>query len=536
MENDHGSISEQLLPYELFLKTVENCGISLFWDIDEDCDPEDTIFVHIEDTPDCAIEIDPFLEHMDIFMAFGYYDFSSWERENSNCLEEIEEDTYVRLLERRFESFLAENSTQRVSVWDDGCYMCRGYTARVGFQKCECSTEIIQEFLVFVRLFNSQYGSMDRESLQKEAIGSIAKAYGFSIKTLPFSICSRVDAVFSEELLDRSPTIYDGQEHILIHAAGRNSAISKSHWKMVSEIVDNVECYDDRSYFSDGKFLSVCTSTLFFQLPCQKGAEYSEELLIKKKLGLFLPFASDSMRQVIGAIDSQFSSNCPLVFTEGKTDWIHINHAWQQLASDEASKIKLHEYEKEAEMGNAELLNMCRALSKMDNPAPRIMLFDRDDQSINKQVLHNGSFRDWGNRVYSLILPVPPHRQSTPNICIEHFYTNEEIKTEQLISGVYRRLYLGDEFDSLGRAPQLNKLCHQTRLCGPGKISIIDSGVYDFSESAAVNYAMSKAAFAELFSSREISREAAIAFSSLLEAIRAVLDFDQKQYKSMRKH
>ena len=33
------------------------------------------------------------------------------------------------------------------------------------------------------------------------------------------------------------------------------------------------------------------------------------------------------------------------------------------------------------------------------------------------------------NKVFSFVLPVPKNRKNTPNICIEHLYSDEEIKT-----------------------------------------------------------------------------------------------------------
>ena len=532
MENVSGNTVDHVNAYELFLESIEKEGISIYWD-DDVIDPEDTICFFLDDVPECAVELDPHLAYMSIFMEFGYHDFSRWERENNSCEEEIEEDTYSWLLEQRFHSFLSSHSKHEVSVWDDGCYMCRGYSARVGYQQCECSVEIIREFIRDVDDFWAEYGSLDREKLQNDVIKAVAKKHGFSIKTLPFLVCPKSDVVVFEETLDRSPTIYQGQEYTLVHASGNNSAISKQHWNMVMEIVSSAECYDDISFYSDKKSLSICSATLFFRLPNQNGAEYVEELLIKKNLYSFRPFASGSMNKAINMFDSSF--NFPLIFTEGQTDWKHIRHAFEQIAPDILKKIGIHEYEVGIEMGNTELLSMCRSFSKMQNPAPRIMIFDRDDQSINKSVTESGEFKDWGNRVYSLLLPVPPHRKATPNICIEHFYTDDEIKTEHLISGVPRRLFIGYEFDRLGRAPQINKLCRQTKYCGPEKISIIDNGVFDFSETAEVNYALSKSGFAELCSSRKISVDAENAFMELWKSINSVLLYDQKLFDSENK-
>lgn len=60
----------------------------------------------------------------------------------------------------------------------------------------------------------------------------------------------------------------------------------------------------------------------------------------------------------------------------------------------------------------------------------------------------SSSFKDWGNNIFSFVLPVPKHRRSTPEICIEHYYTDEEIKTlVKIEDGSQRRLYIVQKND-----------------------------------------------------------------------------------------
>jgi len=55
------------------------------------------------------------------------------------------------------------------------------------------------------------------------------------------------------------------------------------------------------------------------------------------------------------------------------------------------------------------------------------------------------------SEVYSFQIPIPEHRKTTPNICIEHYYTDDEIKREfKCVDGIIRRMYMGNEFNSKG--------------------------------------------------------------------------------------
>ena len=110
--------------------------------------------------------------------------------------------------------------------------------------------------------------------------------------------------------------------------------------------------------------------------------------------------------------------------------------------------------------------------------------------------------------MFSFTLPVPDSRKSTPEICIEHLYSDEEIKTEYcgFPDKVARRLYLGNEFDKRGLSLDGNKLCESPNLCGEESISIIDGSgrkkVTRTRDNEAINIAMPKSKFASLVYSK----------------------------------
>lgn len=208
----------------------------------------------------------------------------------------------------------------------------------------------------------------------------------------------------------------------------------------------------------------------------------------------------------------------PIIITEGSTDWKHLIAAYNGLSVipeykelfenlsidffmyEPANSPKEAEYK--VEMGNTALVSMCEAYAKMPQKRKMIFIADRDNHDTNKKMgKEGGSYKDWGNNVYSLILPIPDSRKETPDICIEHLYSDEEIKTEYIENNIPRRLFLGYEFNSKGVSKDLGKMCEKKKICGPGKIAIIEGSsgekVYDLFADDDINYALSKMQFAE---------------------------------------
>lgn len=111
-------------------------------------------------------------------------------------------------------------------------------------------------------------------------------------------------------------------------------------------------------------------------------------------------------------------------------------------------------------------------------------------------------YRNWGNNVFSFVLPVPPHRNDTPCVCIEHYYTDEEIKTPMWIGDVEFRLYMGNEFNKQGNSFNRTRTCTDNKSCGKNSIKIFDGSsnrqVYDINDDEyKKNLALPKIDFAE---------------------------------------
>ena len=120
-----------------------------------------------------------------------------------------------------------------------------------------------------------------------------------------------------------------------------------------------------------------------------------------------------------------------------------------------------------------------------------------------------------------MAIPVPSHRQDTPNVCIELYYQDSEIKRP---SPEGRRLFLSNEFD--GRSgrhtidPGLN--CVEVNKINPNRLSIIDNKVFNpNSENVALpkndfaDYVLSSAPGFDDFSLTE--------FEKIFEVVSAIM-------------
>lgn len=150
-----------------------------------------------------------------------------------------------------------------------------------------------------------------------------------------------------------------------------------------------------------------------------------------------------------------------LIITEGKTDWKHLKSAFIKFKKENLYKdldFKFFEYENSLSefnnsivnqnlQGSPSLLTICEYNALFLNEKIRIFVFDADKPEIIKKIKEypsNDGYYNFGHNVYAIILPVPEFRKNHPEISIEHYYTDEEIKT---IDKNGRRLYLSEEFN-----------------------------------------------------------------------------------------
>ena len=141
------------------------------------------------------------------------------------------------------------------------------------------------------------------------------------------------------------------------------------------------------------------------------------------------------------------------------------------------------------------------SLIKLKNDRKYILISDRDtdEKNIKQFDSENGNFKYWGNKVYTFRIPVPDLRKDTPNISIEHYYTDREIKTlVKCGDSVERRLYMGNDFNKYGLNTSESLRCGCRNKCGNDKIAILsgngDEKVYniDDEDETTTNFALSK--------------------------------------------
>lgn len=246
------------------------------------------------------------------------------------------------------------------------------------------------------------------------------------------------------------------------------------------------------------------------------------------------------LQTVLSSLNLNENTFEPLIITEGQTDWMHLESAYRALLQDSNNKdlfsrlgnIKFYEFEgkqksnkdsskeiqtltisdtgfgKEgaslikAEMGDSALLSLCEILSKFNKGRIIIFIFDHDKEEVVNEVMNGNNYKNWGNSVYSFAIPVPESRQKTPLISIEHYYSDDEIKTVQKIGENDYRLFIGNEFDEKGfflSDERRINLLYPKKNCGKDKINILDGNCVNIVErrnGKSMNVALSKYRFA----------------------------------------
>lgn len=236
-----------------------------------------------------------------------------------------------------------------------------------------------------------------------------------------------------------------------------------------------------------------------------------------------------------------------LIITEGSTDWRHIKAAYNDLSTKSEyehlfseMEFEFYEYDPKGEkykdsaiqleMGGSTLCTLCENISKLRQNHKIIFIADCDDSNTNRKLkCDTGGYKNWGNNVFSILLPLPENRQDTPLISIEHYYSDYEIKTEVDINGISRRLYMGNEFDERGINVEDSIFCERKDKCGKDKICIIEGSsgekVTKISDPET-NIALSKMEFAKRILNKEepFNSFNFCSFVKLFKVIKEIID------------
>lgn len=120
----------------------------------------------------------------------------------------------------------------------------------------------------------------------------------------------------------------------------------------------------------------------------------------------------------------------PLIVTEGKTDWRHLKKALSKLKEKgEFNGLNVDFHETDEQMGDGELDKLFEASNKLPHQNPIIFIFDRDNPRFVKKYIPDGYEFLASDSAIGMCLAVPDHRKDNPDICVEHLYTDGDLRT-----------------------------------------------------------------------------------------------------------
>ena len=183
-------------------------------------------------------------------------------------------------------------------------------------------------------------------------------------------------------------------------------------------------------------------------------------------------------------------------------------------------------------MGDTAAFNMLKEQSKINNSNKRIFIFDNDNENIVKDVSDdNSNYKNWGNNVFSFVIPKPNIRENEDKISIEHYYPEEILKKEVVFDdGIIRRIYSGNDFQKTGINVQLNKRCNKKDVCGENIIRILSGAgqekVFDLDneDNNSTNYALTKDDFFEKVINNAENDIDMSKFNLILNIIKEIID------------
>lgn len=251
-----------------------------------------------------------------------------------------------------------------------------------------------------------------------------------------------------------------------------------------------------REHYSRYKIMQVSDPEARFSLEIQGKINYIGDIRGKddpiyarlcQMLWELEPKAKLKVSYTPGAYDA-------VVFCEGISDRYHLSAALQSFKDKgEYTDLQLmfYEYKKTQNVSNSELKDLLMHKVKWAEPQIlEIYLFDRDDTDFYDMENYDGTPICHKKNIYSLLLPTVPHR-SSPRVCIEHFYTNEDLLKKDSNG---RRIFLSTEFDQKTASCDLEQVTTTMRKALSCDYEyIIDKQVINHYEQSV---ALSKMAFA----------------------------------------
>lgn len=140
----------------------------------------------------------------------------------------------------------------------------------------------------------------------------------------------------------------------------------------------------------------------------------------------------------------------PIIITEGKTDWKHLEAALSYFKNTgEYADLDIEIVEYDFDFGDSKLDKLLCQYGKFPQRYPIIGVFDCDEAN-GKDIRKNGGIKNYGNNVWGISIDIPPHRNyNKSGISIEFLYQDDDLKKEEYKT--HRRLYVTSEFNENGR-------------------------------------------------------------------------------------
>lgn len=265
--------------------------------------------------------------------------------------------------------------------------------------------------------------------------------------------------------------------------------------------------------------LNSCSETIDEELGYAKIYErYIEQIerleCARKESALALSALTDELAQ----------SQRPIILTEGKTDASLLRLAIE--------KLELHDFDEwiikpvllEDTRSNDALRRALLSISQ-NSITDRLVIgmFDRDiEVKFDQHDIRRDTFAKLSEHVYAFAIPVPHNRPEGNFISIEHYFTDEEIKTS--LDG--KRLFMGIEFYKTGCFKGDEDFVYKgINACETIKIIEHESNCFVTSKDGTRDYSISKSLFVESIKEKKPGFETIsfIEFTKIFSIIEAII-------------
>lgn len=230
-------------------------------------------------------------------------------------------------------------------------------------------------------------------------------------------------------------------------------------------------------------------------------------------------------------------ANAPLILTEGKTDTELLQIARERLGLHAFDDCSIQPVISGTTSNNEVLLRYLKDLNDNSRDSfkyPVIGMFDRDTplwygKGTEKIDIREERFVKIAKNIFAFAIPVPHNRNEKNQISIEHYFTDEEIKTYD----GDKRLFLGNEFYSTGVYVGEEDYYFKGASSLSGTIKIIEheTKTYVTKGDGTGDYSISKARFAENIATKkgDFAKLSFEEFRMIFDIIQEIIDLYNKE-------